>query len=117
MKLFIPALGTALRLTKPWSFTLYCEPRNKSLWDLISPIPMDGIDYFSRRGGRLSVELQPGDRLVIDRVFIRKGSAAYNSVTFKGGVHIKDVYHTVRFWATLEDANNIECFTEVTKND
>lgn len=32
MKLFIPELGTELKLTKEWSFKLFMEQRNKSLY-------------------------------------------------------------------------------------
>jgi len=109
MKLFIPPLGTCLRLTKPWSFSLLCEERNKSLWDLVSGrANMDGIPRIHRRGQAAAVTLRPGDVLTVDRIFIRKGSEMYNSVTFRAEVMHMGVFRKVRFWVALEDANKIE---------
>jgi hypothetical protein len=55
-----------------------------------------------------SLTLQAGTELRISRVFIRKGSEDYDSVTFYGGVCHLGVIHKVRFWAKLEDVNKIE---------
>lgn len=35
MRFFIPAVGTTFKLVKPWSFLLYVEDRNSSLFDAI----------------------------------------------------------------------------------
>jgi hypothetical protein len=34
MKLYVPELGDMLKLTEDWTFTLYNEQRNKTLWQL-----------------------------------------------------------------------------------
>lgn len=36
MKIHIPALGTVLKLTSPWSYMLYREDRNRSVWHLLN---------------------------------------------------------------------------------
>lgn len=110
MKLYIPALGDVIELTQPWTFKLRCERRNKSLWDLCSATKMDSIPY-TMRGGYAPVEsfLPKGTRLVVERVFVRKGSSTFNSVTFRCKVipFGDDKVQTVRFWVSLKDANNI----------
>jgi hypothetical protein len=110
MRLFIPALGTRLRLTKDWQFSLLCEARNKSLWDLATGrAPMDRIPVVHRRGQSAFIHLHKGDVLTVDRIFIRAGSESYNSVTFKGVVNYQGVNRHVRFWVPLMYANEIEC--------
>lgn len=109
MRLFIPKLGTKLRLTEQWTFEMYCEDRNQKLWDLFGAVPMASIPWQARRGNHCTVTLQPGDVLTVDRIFIRKGAESYNSVTFKGRIKVGGVFHPVRFWVPLADANNIEC--------
>ena len=110
MKLFIPPLGTRLRLTEDWSFSLLCEERNKRLWDLVTGrASMDRIPLLHRRGQSAHVHLHKGDVLTVDRIFIREGSSNYDSVTFKGTIMHNVVYHKVRFWVRLMWANEINC--------
>lgn len=109
MKMFIPPLGTKLRLMRSWNFRLYCEARNKKLWDLkYSPPSMDAIPVRHRRANYHDTYLELGDILTVDRVFIRMGQAIFNSVTFKAEVWHVGYYHKVRFWAKLEDVNNMD---------
>ena len=108
MKLFIPRLGTRLRLLDNWGFCLLCENRNKSLWDLVTNFAkMDNIPLLHRRGQSASVLLTKGDELTVDRIFIRAGSEKFDSVTFKGQVMYAGVYHRVRFWVPLMYVNNM----------
>jgi hypothetical protein len=111
MRLFIPPLGTRLYLLKPWTFKLHCEERNQALWDLIHPSPMEAIPTRHRHVNQTRVTLLPGDQLVVDRIFIRKGARDYDSVTFIGFIVMHGVKRRVRFWVSLEDANKIE-YTE-----
>ena len=109
MKLFIPPLGTKLRLTKSWPFSLLCEERNKSLWNLSTGrAVMENIPLLHRRGQAQFVKLHAGDKLTVDRIFIRAGSENYDSVTFKGTVKFHGVFHRVRFWVPLMYANQLE---------
>lgn len=124
-RLYIPSLGDQLRLTVPWTFDLYGEHRNSSLFEVLglkSPPPKNGYyDYDSRR-----VTLEAGSVLKVDRIYIRKGQSDFNSITFhlKGEKTKKRTQsyssswggsgtytipsRGVRFWVKLADANNIE---------
>jgi len=109
MKLFIPPLGTKLRLLRPWNFRLYCEPRNTRLWDLrYSPPSLMAIPVMHRHANYHDSYLETGDTLVVDRIYIRHGQQMFNSVTFKGLVLHAGNYHKVRFWARLSDVNNMD---------
>jgi hypothetical protein len=111
MRLFIPKLGTVLRLTKPWTFGLHYEHRNRKLWDLMFA-PPEMVSYPNKwRSGFQDVRLltlDAGTNLNFSRVFIRKGQTEYDSVTFYGDVHHNGVIRKVRFWAKLSDVNKIE---------
>lgn len=108
MQMFIPPLGTKIRLLKDWDFKLHCEPRNARLWDLFHyPPSLMSIPIGHRRNNWHYTHLQQGDTLTVDRIYIRHGQTMFNSVTFKGEVLHAGNYHRVRFWASLEDVNNI----------
>ena len=108
MKLFIPPLGTSIRLTKPWTFKLHLERRNRTMWDLCFSIPFDHMSPLNQ-GKILPFEytLYEGD-LTIDRIYIRQGMDSHSSVTFRGYIPSMGVIRKVRFWVSLEDANKIE---------
>lgn len=109
MNLFIPPLGTKLRLLRPWNFRLYCEPRNARLWDLrYSPPSLMAIPVRHRHANYHDTYLETGDTLVVDRIYIRTGQTMFDSVTFKGEVFWAGNYHKVRFWASLCDVNDMD---------
>ena len=109
MKLFIPPLKTQIVLTKQWNFDLVCEPRNRTLWDLFhSPPVLLSIPSQVRRNNTMPTQLDIGDVLIVARIYIRNGSEMFNSVTFRARVKKNGVFHKVRFWVGLADANNIE---------
>ncbi|RQT26119.1 hypothetical protein [Burkholderia contaminans] len=67
------------------------------------------------------VTIPAGALLTVDRIFIRKGAADYDSVTFwlkaskvPVAINGRQVKKSVRFWAKLDDVNAIE-FEEPTK--
>lgn len=114
MKLFIPPLKTKLMLLKPWTFSLHYEGRNRKLWDfMFAPPDMTKWPTMWKPGysdARLVI-LSAGTELRVDRVYVRKGSESYDSVTFRGQVTRSPgvgPLHKVRFWVTLHDANTIE---------
>ena len=109
MKMFIPKLGTKLRLTKDWEFTLWCEERNKSLYDMKSGrIGFDAIPHHSRRLNNASVKLLKNDEFIIDRVHIRKDQRVKDSVTMKSNVQHHGSFYRCRFWVLLDDFNRME---------
>lgn len=131
MKMYVPRLGDEIILTADWKFTLYNEYRNGSLFDFL------GIDD-TLHGQSVVCTIPVGSILKIDRIYIRKGNAEFDSITFmwkgkhipahteqversassyddKGNVEHYKWTHTrkipiknVRFWAKLDDTNTIE---------
>lgn len=116
MKLFIPPLGTKIILTEDWNFRLFYEYRNYTLMRMFNLVPQDQnrYTYYGRSGGSANVKLEKGTKLTVDRIYIRKGSKDFDSVTFWLGEKPKGIGYRgkVRFWVKLSDANNIECEKE-----
>lgn len=137
-KMFIPELGTKLVLTKDWTFTVYwgnnpfmglfnldkdgnwIEPELCG-WEKYVESTYTSWDGTSRDSynWRRPFTFPATTILTVDRIYIRKGKKNYSSVTFtfvtpileltlasKGGTMPK--YSQRRFWAKLEDVNNIE---------
>lgn len=110
MKLFIPTIGTTIKLTENWSFTLYGEYRNEKFWKEFSG-PNDKTDFWRYRGSMatMNIILPAETILVIDRMYIRKNLKNFDSITFRlkncDVLKIKNK----RFWAKLDDVNKIEC--------
>lgn len=111
MKLFIPAVGYRIKLTQPWTFALYGESRNKTMFEehklnigeLSVPwgSPLKSVQFT----------IASGTVLEVDRVYVRNankdksGDDDYDSVTFRV---IDDKKRKRRFWAKLVDVNTIE---------
>jgi hypothetical protein len=129
----IPASGfLKLKLNIPsqkisnWRAELHWERRNErffeahisGLWNQIQEIFKQGRQIndwdTSRRYYRAHIEpltnhpyyyeFPVGTILEIDRIYIRKGTPEFNSVTFKTKINNK----TYRFWVKLDNANKIE---------
>lgn len=104
MKLYIPNIGDNLKLIKEWEFQLHSEYRN-----------FDTIKFFHNvtsnyRDTQSYKTILPIDTiLIIDRIYIRKGADDFSSVTFK---YTLPTGESGRFWAKLNDVNNIE-FTQL----
>lgn len=108
MKMYIPHLKVKLRLTKDWTFSLFCEARNRKLWDLKGA----GKKYFDiphdqRKFNMSVVKLHVGDVLSIERIYIRKDQSGYNSVTMRGWVEHNGKTEVVRFWVVLDNFNDM----------
>jgi hypothetical protein len=92
MKLYIPDIGDTLTLTKAWTFTLHNEYRNRELYN------MGLLD--TQAGSSKPMTFNAGTKLIVDRIYIRKGAKDYSSMTFR--------YGKLRFWAKLHDVNTME---------
>ena len=110
MKLYVPSIGDSIILTKDWSFSLEDEYRNDTLYDFLTgkPRARDWTRWQSRPGGAINGNLPAGTVLTVDRIYIKKGRADYNSITFM--VKKTPFYKKgkLRFWVKLKDANEIE---------
>lgn len=99
MNLFLPEIGSKLKLTSDWTFVLYYEYRNSSMFKILNTDTKTSI-----------VRIPKDTILNIDRIYIRKGVSAYSSVTFTipKVINKKHPLGGSRFWAKLSDVNNIE---------
>lgn len=108
--LFVPPLGTHLVLARPWQFSLYNERRNESLMAMLGD-----TRKVAYQPEAIPAELPAGTELIIDRYYIRQGQGSFDSISFRiVGASAKattwrktPVKRQVRFWAKLEDVNNM----------
>lgn len=135
-RMYIPSIGDQIRLTKNWSFPLYFEHRNIGLLGRIKPGV--SYRYARTDTGSITATLEAGTVLRVARIYIRQGKSDWDSVTFtvslapndgnrekykKTGVHVYYSHQQetpspmatepmkfkgARFWAKLEDVNEIE---------
>lgn len=111
VQITIPTIGTVLTLERGWTFPLYHEYRNEDFWKRVTKRDKwDGSGY-GRTLDATEMTLPSGTKLVVDRIYIRKGKGEFDSITFrlkKGDVPgRKDIYG--RFWAKLGDVNRVKC--------
>lgn len=122
MHLFIPTLGVKLRLLQDWTFALYHEGRNLTL---AKALKLKGSEESTwgwsswRDPAAQQIIIPTGTILTVDRIYIRRsGGGEYDSVTFriaKGGCPADKRFEKTRFWAKLEEVNQIDCEIEKAK--
>lgn len=108
---YFPRVGDRIVLAADWQFSLYSEERNKTALELINktapsygkPVPKNTCYDFM---------IPAGEELVIDRVYVKHNVCDYDSLTFRWkrtSVNAKGkvAQKSIRFWAKLEDVNNI----------
>ena len=111
LQITIPTIGTKLRLTRGWAFTLYAESRNDDFGKRLGlkDIP-EGERYGPWKHKENQVTIPNGTTLTIDRIYIRKGGGGFDSVTFRiVKTECPDKSMFGRFWAKLGDVNRIRC--------
>ena len=122
MKMMIPPLGSRIRLRTDWSFDLYYESRNESVYELFNAfthlkdtggcyLPLWRLDDADKEP--VQATLPAGTLLTIDRYYIRQGAADFDSVTFTLPSQPLPGYafgkkRAARFWVKLEDVNEID---------
>jgi hypothetical protein len=121
MKLYIPDVGDSIKLTADWTFDLFNEDRNHSLMEKLGDARRT-IGSWHESYGAVPATIPAGATLKVDRIYIRKGSKEFSSVTFlwtgeslpakmetyRDGSTGRIPRQPVRFWAKLADVNNIE---------
>lgn len=123
MRLFIPKVGDVLTLSESWTFIVWSESRNEKLGTLLGVFDKTKHYREARWKGQENSEYEykgvaevasttctlPEDtQLKIDRLYVRKGvTSECNSVSFFIYNHPNKKFNKVRFWAKLEDVNNI----------
>jgi len=131
-RLYVPSIGDQLRLTKDWTFRLHYEYRNSKLLAAIgAKVHGYGSPAYTRPNGEPlftgyynegpdlpheTMTLPAGTVLKVDRIYIKKGSGDFDSMTFyvkkESGAALDKKFYGARFWVKLADANTIE-FEEV----
>jgi len=137
MKLFIPEISTIITLSKDWHLKLYCEHRNTTLAKKLNIIPSSYKEHITwpqqftdpieqqqvttwnkhcySADISFDITLESNTQLRLDRIYIRKGKKDFSSLSFW---IINGKYKGSRFWAKLEDCNNIELLEpEINLND
>ncbi len=107
MKLYVPDIGDRLKLIEDWSFELYYEYRNDTMFASLGK-EYNRRDYYSSQNkAPIDVKIPKGAILKVDRIYIRKGSGYENfsSITFRFEC---EGFKKARFWAKLKDCNNIQ---------
>jgi len=118
-KLFIPACGDRLTLTKPWNFDLYLERRNLKFAQT-QKLVGDKFNCWKEGYGKdhqiksIPAMISKGTTLECDRVYIRTFSKSavqvgndFDSITWKVMKNDKPARNQ-RFWAKLPDCYEIE---------
>jgi len=102
-----------IRKSKPFSngCTIIHETTvQDSNWEAYQKFAAQQRELESKERGKFySVTIPAGTLLEVDRIYIRKGANDFSSVTFKWVKGEGKNKKTLRFWAKLEDINNIEC--------
>ena len=103
MELFIPDIGTILKLEQDWQFTLYPEYRNNL------------FDKLDLKIETQVVEIPKGTLVKVDRIYIKKGSSQFSSITFsiptvRSKADKLNYPHNVqlgggKFWVKLHECN------------
>ena len=108
MQLFVPEIGTKIKLTSPWNFNLHKEYRNCKL--LVNLGIYRASNNWPNDNSPELVTVPVGTILTVDRVYIRKGVSDYSSLTFNissGNCPGDKRFEKTRFWAKLQDCNTM----------
>ena len=119
MNLYIPAIGTKMTLTEPWTFKLWYEDRNYRFIETLEanffniPKPKKK-DYWAMTQELCDFTLPVGTQMSLARIYVRLGQKEFDSVTFNVNWEAqspklqKMVKLKGRFWVKLADANTIK---------
>ena len=120
MNLYIPAIGTKMVLTEPWTFKLWYEGRNTKFIDTLKTHfynitdPKKHDNYWAMTQELCDFTLPTGTQLSLARIYVRLGQKQFDSVTFNASWELispktkKMTKIKGRFWAKLADANTIK---------
>jgi hypothetical protein len=97
MRIFIPTIGTHLKLTSDWKFLLHREYRNNDLWEALGlPVPKTVDWRYSNSNVTEEVILPKGTVLCVDRIYIRKNAEDFDSISFTIKEHNLQLQPNVR---------------------
>lgn len=107
--MLVAPLGTVLRLTQDWTFTLKHEYRNSDLHKFFDT-PERRWDTATRKylDPDPIVTLPAGTVLKLSRIYVRQGVGDYDSLTFRIVPENRKDPLKGRFFAALSDCNKME---------
>lgn len=116
MQLFVPTIGSKLKLSEEWRFNVYSEHRNISLGQFIACPNKDKLKKYCYPVENIGTLILPKDTVLkLDRIFIRKDMDGFDSMSFfvestslEKDPNWQGRKSQVRFWAKLEDCNTIK---------
>jgi len=122
MKLYIPALGELLTLKDDWEFELFAEDRNRSLIEIVEGFKPGWQDFWGTWDRATHSYIKPAwfhtypklftipkdSVLRVERIYIRKGSKEFDSLTFRVMESPDARLKKCRFWAKLDDVNMMD---------
>lgn len=120
MRVFVPRVGTILRLSQEWSFEVFADRRNSAA-ALALGRTEESIRHIRGDTSLGRLILPANTVVVVDRVYVRQAinstarPSEYDSITFRvraGG--IPELSARKRFFARIEDVNmmDVEILTE-----
>lgn len=102
MKLFIPDIGTTLKLTEDWRVIIQDEYR-------VNILEKMGID--TEYGKKYLITIPKDTILTVKKIYVRQGQSTYSSVSFtikKKNCPGNKSMEGSKFWASLSDVNRIQ---------
>jgi antitoxin component YwqK of YwqJK toxin-antitoxin module len=108
MRFFIPTIKQKITLAEDWTFDVYGEYRNKSLYKDILGLDNIGLSYYASDKIVSKYTFEKGQTLIVDRIYIKNGLQQFDSITFRTFVIFNGKKKTIRFWAKLSDVNKME---------
>jgi len=121
-RILIPTVGTVFTLQHPWALVIMGEYRNRKFLDSLKAFGLkNDAGTFKQEGSSIGghthtlkgneTVFPAGTKLKVDRIYIKKGASAFDSITFilKKGDFPGFPKLNGRFWAKLYDVNRIIC--------
>ncbi len=115
MNFFVPDIGSLLILNQEWTFTLFNEYRNSTMFNLM--IKRGEILNSNSKSNQV-VTIPKKLVIKVDRIYIKKGLSQYSSITFsipkpknkseKLAMPLNMDYYGVKFWVKLHECNGID---------
>lgn len=102
MNLFVPDIGTRLKLTENWNVIIQDEYRVNIL---------EKMGITSERDKKYLIIIPKDTILTVKKIYVRQGNATYSSVSFS--IKKKDcpnnkLMEGSKFWASLSDVNRLQ---------
>ncbi len=105
MKFNIPPIGYKLTVAAPWTVDIHTEYRNGTMMSWLTTIDPSIAQNWMYNDVN-TVTIPAGLNLTVDRIYIRKGSSDFDSISF----NVRGIkgFGLVRFWVKLDQLQTLE---------